>query len=247
MKIAMSVFGPWLRTFIWAVCLVVALSGQLLKAQTSSQNAPPSHGSSGVGPSLNPTGVQSHQPDAQVLHESWFFYLSSIAIVITAGSTLLVALAVIKMQSIAVALTTIERSLAESFHRIDKLDEYLHQTSEHSINEQWQAFFDAVNTLSARHSAVFPLRGRYNETQAHVTALIKQGRRLEQRNHELHSKMPPVFVATAIVAGLALLGLPAAQWINQNVLIGTWIVSGVCCLVLLTLFLKVLKIAFTNK
>src|SRR5256885_521355 len=58
-------------------------------------------------------GKAVHQDDSATIHESWFFYLSSLAITITAGSALLVALAIVKMQSLAVSLTAIERSLAE--------------------------------------------------------------------------------------------------------------------------------------
>jgi hypothetical protein len=185
---------------------------------------------------------------SSTIHEAWFFYLSSLALTITAGSTLLVALTVIKLQSISGAFATIERALAEAFHKAGRLDDYIQATSEHFLNDQWTEYFDAVESLAKQHGSLFSSHGlRYAETKSFVDSLVAQGRKLNRRNGQLQSAMLPTFIATAALAGVSILGLPAVQWISPTILLLTWAITGFIALVLLVFFLCVVNSAFRTK
>jgi hypothetical protein len=206
----------------------------------------------GLSPAREPESSTSGHDDAspnkleEHIHEIWFFYLSSLALTITAGSTLLVAIAVIRMQSFAAALSAIERSAAEAFHKIDKLDDYTLRTCDFSLNERWREYFDAVQHLTEAFGDLFSGLGRYTETKAFVLFLVAQGHKIDQRNRRLQKAMMPVFVATAALAGIGIVSLPAVQWLTPSMLMVTWITSAAISVLLLMFFLHIIYSAFRH-
>src|SRR5438477_230269 len=84
--------------------LALMLVLQPLEAQPNSQKV---HAIETNTPAGKQTNLTVGHDDSAIIHEAWFFYLSSLGITITAGSALLVALAIVKMQSLAVSLTAI--------------------------------------------------------------------------------------------------------------------------------------------
>jgi hypothetical protein len=233
--------------------LALILVLQPLEAQPSAQ---PNHaGGTNISATTHANasaGVPKNSPehlDPSTIHEIWFFYLSSLAITITAGATLLVALIILKMQSLSISLTAIERLVAEAFKEIRKLDDYLQRASDHFLNERWTDYFDAVGSLAKEHQKLFSREGRYTETKSFVDTLVAQGRTLEERNRQLHTALKPIFIATAMVAGPAILALPAAQWVSIPIITVTWAVTGVFSFILLVFFLHIISIstAFKSK
>src|SRR5208282_5158026 len=144
----------------WSRFLALALVLQIVGAQLGIQGAsatpapPPANATTGVPNS------SSQLVNPSTLHEAWFFYLSSLALTITASSTLLVALAVIKIQSLGNSLTAIERSVAEAFHKINKPDDYVAQASVHLLDDQWPEYLDAVEGLANKFQHSFLPAGR---------------------------------------------------------------------------------------
>jgi hypothetical protein len=244
---------PDTLNFPWAPVLVAVLFCQVLEAQTLPQQVQAIPANSPTASATTPfarikIGASEHI-DSATVHDAWLSYFSCLAVTTMAASTLLVALVIIRIQSISNSLINVEKSLHEAFYKIDRLDDYLGNTSQHSLNEHWTDYFKAVDELSERHEKLFPAgeKGRYHETRAFVNALVNQGQRLEAQNLFLQTRIPPIFAATAFVASIALLALPAVQWISPSVLFMAWIVSGVVWLLLLVLLIYIIKSAFRFK
>lgn len=172
------------------------------------------------------------------MHDSWYYYFSSLAQTIAAGSALLVALAVIRLQALANSLNAIERSLADVFHNIGKGDDYRRQASAHFLNEDWGDYFHEVEELANKCPHSFVTRGSYAESRNFLDSLVAQGRKFEARNRQLHRALTLAFGGTVLFAGAAILVLPAAQWISPSILSWSWAVSGILLLVLFALYLR---------
>lgn len=177
-------------------------------------------------------------------HEAWLLYFNTLALTITAGSTLLVAVAVIRIQSLDSALKLIEHSIAGAFYKAGKLNDYS-QTVRFVLNEQWSEYFTNVRTLASfNHDQFSRDKSNYSESKHFVDSIIAQGERLARHNATLRRSLIPTFLATAAVAGSAVLVLPAVNSIATTYLFWLWIASAIVSIALLMFFAVLLKRTF---
>ena len=157
---------------------------------------------------------------------AWFYYFSSLAQTIAAGSALLVALAISRLQSLSNSLNESQRLLADGVYSIGQKGEY-RKASSHFLNDDWTEYFNEVSTLrnACRHS--FPSHGSYIESEEYVESLIAQGVRLKARLRALYRSLAVAFAGTLIFAGVAILILPLAyNGICPPLLFSGWTISA---------------------
>jgi hypothetical protein len=185
--------------------------------------------------------------EQKTIRECWMLYLSALAVAVTAGSSMLVAFAIIKIQSISVAMTTIHRDLTEAFRDIGgkELDEFIKRTSDLFLNERWTDYFNAVGTLAVEKDAEFGAGGNPKTTREFVKASIRQGHRLAEENKRIQTGMRPLFLGTILLSGLSLLLIPVAKWVDNTAeLVAMWCATGLVSIVLLISFLMILNSFF---
>lgn len=185
--------------------------------------------------------------DAGIILDSWFYYFSSLAQTIAAGSVLLVALAVIRLQALTNSLNAIERSVAEAFYHIGKQDDYRSQAFANFLDEQWTDYFNEIEELANRHQRSFATTGDYTQSKDFVESLVAQGRKFEARNRQLHRALTLAFCGTVLFAAAAILVLPAAQWISPSILSWSWAVSGILLVILFALYLRLVLGSIKSK
>ena len=173
-----------------------------------------------------------------VVQNSWFYYFSSLAQTVAACSALLVALAIVKLQAIANAMSEIERLLAEAFYRIAKHDAYAQQASYHALTENWIRYFTAVQSLADNNARGFATDEDFTRCKAFVDELVARGRKLEAQHRTLRRILATAFVGTVAVAGAAILVLPFAERVSSKVLQWSWWGSGAVLVILLLVYLK---------
>lgn len=186
----------------------------------------------------------------RLIHERWFYYINMLALTITAGSTLLFALVIVKLQSLSNSLISIERSIVDAFSRRGKLNDYSKHALKHSIDERWSDYFDAVGKLSEEFKNIFvpPSQNTsFINTKAFVDSLVEQGRSLQKRNERLQIWIRSLFLVTATLSGIAVLILPAAPWISENLLIKVWIGSGLIFFVIFVFFLRIVYVTLPGR
>jgi hypothetical protein len=174
------------------------------------------------------------------MHNSWFYYFSSLAQTIAAGSALLVAIAVIRLQALANSLNAIERSVAEVFYNIGKQDDYQHRTSACFLNEDWTVYFDIVQSLADNNQTSFATKGAYTQSRTFLESLVGQGRKFEARKRQLHHALAWAFGGTVMFAGTAILVIPAAKWVSPSILSWLWSVSGILLIALFAAYLRLI-------
>ena len=180
-------------------------------------------------------------PDANIMLDSWFYYFSSLAQTIAAGSALLVALAVIRLQALASSLNEIQHQVGETFFEIGRHGDYSKGAFKDFLNDQWSAYFNKVESLANDNKELF--RPNYAKSKALLDSLVAQGRKLETRSRKLHRALTLAFCGTVIFAGAAIIVLPAARWISPVILYVSWVVSG---LLLVILFMTYLNLVWSS-
>lgn len=183
-------------------------------------------------------------PALSTVHDAWLAYLSSLAGVLTAGSSLMIALAVIRIQSFVNALGLLERSIAEAFYNIGRLDAYLAKASPHYFNDEWQEYITAVKCLADQCETSFRREGPYSATKTFVTSMAARAQKLQMDRRQLERAIAIGFVLTGLTAGIAILAVPAVLWVSVNVLLWIWLLSGACALILLILYMYMLLVFF---
>jgi hypothetical protein len=178
--------------------------------------------------------------NAAAVTDSWFYYFSSFAQTIAAISTLLVALAIIKLQSFSNSLNAIERSCAEVFYQIDRLSDY-HEISTPLLQDDWSTYFDSLANLAERCEPNFASGGPYTASSTYLAVLVGQGRRLQQRKTTLHTSLLRAFGGTLVSVGVSVLALPAAMWISRSILLFSWICSAAVLVCLLVYYLVLVR------
>ncbi len=179
----------------------------------------------------------SESQDAKITLNSWYYYFSSLAQTIAAGSALLVALAVIRIQALDNKLDSIVDKVAKAFNDIGKQDDYHSEALPHFLNEKWTDYFETVESLINKYEKSFK-EDSYTKSKYFIESLIAQGHKYEARNRQLHRALALAFIGTVIFAGAAILVLPAAQWISPMILWFSWAISGVSLVILFVLYLR---------
>ncbi|KKO11427.1 hypothetical protein LCGC14_0019080 [marine sediment metagenome] len=178
----------------------------------------------------------------------WSYYFSSLAQTVAGASAILVALAVIRLQSIDNSLNGIERLIADAFFRIDKQDHYRGTAFVHFLNEDWHTYFEDVAGLASESENSFSSSDRYVESRGFVESLVERGCVLHSRKVKLHRALSLAFGGTIMFAGTAILLLPAGQWVSVPVMYSAWVGSGLLLVLLFTAYLRlVLSTARSHK
>lgn len=177
--------------------------------------------------------------DTAVMQNAWFYYFSSLAQTIAAGSALLVALAVLRLQALENALYSIERTLGSIFLHIGKQDDYHSEASCHFVNTKWDSYFNSIETIAMKNKESF--LASYAYSHVFVNSLLIRGRALELNSRKLHSALTFAFVGTVIFAGASILVLPLAMWITYTSFVFAWAISGLLLITLFTLYLQLLR------
>lgn len=170
---------------------------------------------------------------------SWYYYFSSVAQTIAAASTLLMALAFIRLQYLSNALQDVQRLLAEAFSRVSRQDEYRRDVYPHFLKEEWQAYFQRIRELTATRK--FPANGEYATTEAFVDSLVGQGESLHLWRTQLHRSLGFAFGGTVLYAFASIMVIPIAQWVTPSILYWVWPVSGGLLAFLLWLYYRVVQ------
>jgi hypothetical protein len=172
--------------------------------------------------------------------DCWFSYFSAIAHTIAAASTLLIALACIRLQFLSSALHDLQRSLADAFVRVARQDEYHREPYRSFLAEDWDAYFQAVSGLASLSDERFPHGSEYTASKHYVDSLIRQGRSLHDARVGLHRSLGHAFGVTMLSAGLSILAIPLAPWVSLHGLFLAWGSSGVILVVLLWLYYRLI-------
>jgi hypothetical protein len=175
--------------------------------------------------------------ETNTIENSWFYYFSSLAQTIAAGSALLVALVVIRLQNLSTLLNSIEHAIAEAFYNINEQDEYRNQAFAYFLEERWGAYFDNVKRVAEDNQHKFE-ENHYIQSKAFLDSLIEKGRKLEERNSQLRRTLSYSFAGMVMFTGVAILVIPIAQWISPQTLWGAWGASGILLIVLFFVYYR---------
>ena len=146
------------------------------------------------------------------------------------------ALAFIRLQYLANALNDIQHQIAAAISKIGQQDDYHRVAFPHFLAENWKTYFEKVQQLVNENVASFPTGGDYVTSKRYVDALLKQARGLHDTKTRLHHSLGRAFGWTVLSAGLAILAIPAAQWVSLDTLLYVWAFSGVLLVILLLLY-----------
>ncbi len=181
-----------------------------------------------------------------MMHDSWFYYFSSLAQTIAAGSALLVALAVIRLQALANSLNAIEGSIAKAFFKIGRQSNYRRQAAARSLAEDWSTYFADVERVIDSNQELFSTES-YTESKDFLDSLVSQGRQLDKCKRQLHHALALAFGGTVLFAGAAILVLPAAKWISPSILSWSWGLSGILLVALFMLYFRLVLSSLKSK
>ena len=175
-----------------------------------------------------------------MIENSWFYYFSSLAQTVAAGSALLVALAIIRLQNLENSLISIERSISEAFYNIAEFDNYRKQASIYFLNEEWSTYFNNIKQLAESSIHKFSMSEEYTQSKEFLDFLIAQGIKFETRHCQLHRALVYGFTGTIIFAGVSILAIPIAQWISPWLLWFSWAVTGIFLIVLFIIYYRLI-------
>lgn len=182
-----------------------------------------------------------------IVFDSWFYYFSSLAQTIAAGSALLMALALIRLQTISNSLLSIERSIAEVFYHAEIQHIYQNSASIYYYRNHWKEYLKKVRELADEYQYSFPDKGKYNHSLSFLQSLIAQGADLESKNQKLNRALAFAFGSTLLFAGAAILIIPFARWVTPSGLYVFWIVSGIFLVILFYMYFRLIKNSFKTR
>lgn len=190
---------------------------------------------------ISPPSEPTSPPNVNIMYDSWFYYFSSLAQAIAAGSALLVALAVIKLQVLVSRLNVVEHSVAELLYSIGKQDDYRSRLFAYFLNDDWVGYFREVENLADSCPNNFAAAANYTQSRGFLDSLVAQGRKFEARHRRLHRALALAFGGTLVFAGTAILAIPASRWISSSIMLWAWIGSGALLIALSLVYFRVVS------
>jgi hypothetical protein len=194
------------------------------------------------------TGQSRSVPISDTLRNSWYYYFSTLAQTIAGVSALLIALAIICLQTHTNALGEVQKLISKICFDTACQGRYLSEAFPHYESGDWVTYFSKVESIANddANKRSFADESTYEQSLPYMNSLITLGRASHVKRREVRRALLFAFFGTVVYAVLAVLLLPVAPWVSMCGFQLSWGISGFAFVVLFVFYGRLAYISVKN-